>query len=297
MGDRPILLVVGAASRDLHPTDPRGWRLGGTVAYASLAAARLGVRVRALIGADPEAARASELDLLRGAGVEMRVVPMQRGPVFDNQETPAGRIQVAHQVSDSLPTAVLPEDWAPSDATLLGPIAGELGDEWATALPSDEFVALTWHGLLRRLAPGQPVELLRVQREPLAARANALLLSAEDVRAGASAIRDLLADGQRLLLTHGGQGAAEMRVEGDLLRGRSIPAVPRRIAVDTTGAGDVFLAAWLAARLLAPSAPGDRHLAMASIASSLKVAAYGLQGVPGHADVCRELLRLRSTRH
>ena len=36
------LVVVGAASRDITPDDPRGWRLGGAASYASLAAARLG---------------------------------------------------------------------------------------------------------------------------------------------------------------------------------------------------------------------------------------------------------------
>ncbi len=48
-GDRPDLIVVGAASRDVTPNDPRGWRLGGAVAYVSLAAARLGLRVGALL--------------------------------------------------------------------------------------------------------------------------------------------------------------------------------------------------------------------------------------------------------
>ena len=49
-------MVVGAASRDLTTDDPRGWRLGGSAAYCSLAAASLGLRVGCLLGVDAEAA-------------------------------------------------------------------------------------------------------------------------------------------------------------------------------------------------------------------------------------------------
>ena len=56
---RPDLIVVGAASRDVTPDDPRGWRLGGAVSYASLAAARLGLRVGCVMGVDEPAAGAA----------------------------------------------------------------------------------------------------------------------------------------------------------------------------------------------------------------------------------------------
>ncbi|HEU0243626.1 MAG TPA: hypothetical protein VFQ75_06935, partial [Candidatus Limnocylindrales bacterium] len=57
----PVVVVVGAASRDLTDEDPRGWRLGGGVSYSALALARLGVRTRALIGVDGPAATSVEL--------------------------------------------------------------------------------------------------------------------------------------------------------------------------------------------------------------------------------------------
>ena len=73
MSGRPSVLIVGAASRDLAADDPRGWRLGGGVSYGGLTLARLGLRVRAVVGADAEAARAWELDLLREAGAAVHV--------------------------------------------------------------------------------------------------------------------------------------------------------------------------------------------------------------------------------
>jgi len=91
----PTAVVVGAACRDIAADDRRGWRLGGGVTYSALTIARLGLRTAALVGADSEAATATELDLLRQAGVDVRVVPLERGPIFENLETPEGRIQMA----------------------------------------------------------------------------------------------------------------------------------------------------------------------------------------------------------
>jgi hypothetical protein len=84
---------IGNVTRDIDPADPRGWRAGGGVTYASLTSARLGLRSAAVIGADPIAAEARELDLLRAAGVDVRIVPIEQGPVFDNLETEHGRVQ------------------------------------------------------------------------------------------------------------------------------------------------------------------------------------------------------------
>src|SRR3954453_18960242 len=86
--------VVGAASRDLTRDDPRGWRLGGAVTYGALTLAPLGLDGRALIGPDPEAAPAVELDLLREAGVAIQIAPLRRGPVFLNAERASGREQL-----------------------------------------------------------------------------------------------------------------------------------------------------------------------------------------------------------
>jgi hypothetical protein len=85
--EAPDLVVVGAASRDLTDRDPRGWRLGGSAAYCSLAAARLGLHVGCLLGVDDLAASARELDSLPLAGVHLRRVPLERVPLFENIET------------------------------------------------------------------------------------------------------------------------------------------------------------------------------------------------------------------
>jgi hypothetical protein len=205
--DLEPILVVGAASRDLDPTDPRGWRLGGAVSYAALTLARLGVPTHALIGVDREAGASAEIGVLRAAGVDVRLVPLTRGPAFDNRETPTGRVQIAHEVSEALPAAAMPADWPDSSTVLLGPVAGELGDEWAATPDPRAFVALAWQGLLRELGRGKQVRKTAPQRVPLLERANAVFVSAEDVRGSAVRLDGLVRDDQRLFVTGGVYGA------------------------------------------------------------------------------------------
>src|SRR5258706_6409458 len=143
---RPSVLVVGAASRDVTPDDPRGWRLGGAVTYCSLTLSRFGLDVRALVGVDAAAAEADELAILGDAGVAVERVKLEHGPVFENVEGPTGRRQRCISAADAIDLAVLPADWRSNDAVLLGPVAGELGPAWATV--SAPFVGLGWQGLL-----------------------------------------------------------------------------------------------------------------------------------------------------
>ena len=70
----PDVVIVGAATRDIVESDPRGWMLGGGVTFGALALARLGLGVGVVLGLDEEAATAPELELIRAAGAEIAVV-------------------------------------------------------------------------------------------------------------------------------------------------------------------------------------------------------------------------------
>src|SRR3954462_4491824 len=103
----PDVVVAGSAARDIDAADPRGWRLGGGVTYGALALARLGVRTGVVIGLDEPARDAHELDMLESAGAEVIRVPLERGPVFNNEERPTGRVQTCLSVSDPVPAEAL----------------------------------------------------------------------------------------------------------------------------------------------------------------------------------------------
>lgn len=309
---RPALEVVhvGSASRDIAPDDRRGWRLGGGVMYASLTTARLGLRTAALIGVDGQAASASELEMLRDAGVEIRLAELAEGPVFENIERPGGRVQICHARGVRLPSVAIPARWLAAQAWSVVPVADELPlalEEW---IPFEALVTLGWQGLLRTLRPGQRVRRRAPRAESLVVRADLVGLSRDDVPEHVT-VRDLsacLGDGARLCISDGRHGGRLVRVaSGAPVEVRRYAAIPSSAETDATGAGDTFLATLLATAVphrspavphrspgvVAPRLPvawptqGD--LALATAAGSLAVEGVGLSGVPERAAVLARL--------
>jgi sugar/nucleoside kinase (ribokinase family) len=297
-GDAPQLVVVGAASRDLDRDDRRGWRLGGAVSYGSLLAARLGVRVGVLMGLDPAARGAHELELLREAGADVVRVPLGHGPVFDNIETEHGRRQVSHGWSDPVPVDALPPRWRDAAAFLFAPIAGELGPEWAAVPSADSVVALSYQGLLRELPADDWVVQLPARPDELLARADLVGVSRDDLRAGGGDLGELLPRaGQELAITNGEQGALHLtrRTDGSFAALR-VPAVETDAELDPVGAGDAFLTTWLVSRMpgggpfgRAPL-PTPKALRLAATVSTLTVEGVGLAGLPTAAALARRLI-------
>jgi sugar/nucleoside kinase (ribokinase family) len=292
----PHVVVVGAASRDLAADDPRGWRLGGAVAYSALTTARLGLHTAALIGVDAAAAEADELALLRDAGVDVRIVPLAHGPVFANVERPEGRLQHCHDWSDKVPVDALPSAWRRAVGWILAPVAGELPDAWADVPSSASTVALGWQGLLRRLTPGEPVKHVAPAATPLLDRADLVGLSRDDVDPDVTLaeLHAHLRPGAVLAVTQGDRGGILADgLAGEPLRLRHYPAIRSASPVDPTGAGDVFLAALASARIQ-PRLVGGRigqgfDLLLAAAAASLVIEGPGLFGVPTRDAVRRRM--------
>ncbi len=294
--DVPDVVVVGAASRDIAADDARGWRLGGGVSYSALTTARLGLRTAALVGTDAAAADATELQLLRDAGVDVCVVPLEHGPVFDNIERPEGRLQLCHDRSDPLPVSALPDAWRRAGGWILAPVAAELPDAWAALPPPEATVAVGWQGLLRELVPGEAVRHVSPTANPLVRRADLVGLSRDDVDQDVplATLYEALRPGSVLAVTHGDQGGLVADgAHDEQLHLRHYPAVRSHQAVDATGAGDVFLAALAAARiqprLVAGRIGQGFDLLLAASAASLVLEGPGLLGVPDRAALKRRM--------
>ena len=286
----PVVVVVGAASRDIAEDDPRGWRLGGGVSYSALTTARLGLPTGAIVGVDEAASTATELDLLREAGVEVHLVEQEHGPVFVNIERPEGRLQLCRSHSDPLPVAAVPPAWRKAPGWILAPVAAELPPDWAQLPADDAFVAVGWQGLLRELEAGEPVRHVAPRPDPIIRRADLVGLSRDDVDRNVplADLYGLLRRGASLAVTQGDRGGLVAHgAHGDrdaALELRHYPAVPSHELVDPTGAGDVFLAALAAARI-EPRLVGGRigqgfDLLLAAAAASLVLEGPGMLGVP-----------------
>jgi len=297
----PDVVVVGAATRDLDEGGHGAWRPGGGVSYGALLLARLGLRVGALVGVDRTSLEAGEPAILRSAGVDVVTVELSHGPVFENHETPGGRRQVCRDTSDPLPASALPPAWRGSPAFLFAPVAAELGPEWAHVPSPDAIVALGWQGLLRHLVPGRQTVHLAPVSGPVQHRADLVAISREDLPVpaddpslrGDGLDRLLARPGQALAVTAGLSGGLYLwRTPAGPLEGCAWPALQAGQHVDPTGAGDVFLAALLAAHLaLGRDRGGERGaLRFAAAAASLSVEGVGLSAVPDLARIWRRLL-------
>jgi len=294
-GPAPTVVVVGSASRDLDPTDPRGWRLGGGATYGALVLARLGLRVGVVLGVDAPASEAHELDLLRDAGAELRLVRLPSGPTFELHYTTAGRTVRCEDPGGPLPVAALPPAWRTAPAWYLAPVADELPDGWA-AIPPGAVVAVGWQGILRTLERGEPVRPRPAGPRALLRRADLVSVSTEDLDPSVDlrGLLRLLRTGTLCTLTRGARGGIAFAVRPGSPRMRQFPALPSGGDVDTTGAGDAFLAALLAARV-APALSGRQPhlpaaLRFAAAVAAVHVGGLGLAGTPTLQQV-RDALR------
>jgi sugar/nucleoside kinase (ribokinase family) len=297
MSETPQVVVVGAACRDLVDDDERGWRLGGGASYSALALARLGLSVGALVVADELAATSAELDMVRAAGVDVRVIPGSKGPIFINIETPTGRVQHTPQVSDAVDPAYLPAEWRGVKAWMLAPVAAEVGDEWADVVPADALVGLGWQGSLRVLKDGAPVHHLPPGPSPVVRRADMIGVGSDDVDKSTTAadLAAFMKPGATLLFTDGVHGGTAYKVgtTPDELEARHWHSIPIRQYVDPVGAGDTFLsgvfAVWVHPETVASWDGPDGDLRLGAACGSLILEGPGVYGVPYLADALERM--------
>ena len=287
----PEFLAIGHATRDLLPGG--GWRLGGTVVFASLTAARLGLRAGIVTAGPPDVLRA----LWKLAPeIAVAALPSADATTFKNVYEASGRRrQYLHGRAAPLTVDAVPEAWRACPLVLLAPLAQEVASDLAGAFPH-ALVAATPQGWLRRW---DATGLVRPDDWHNAAQVvphlTALVLSQEDVAPpvdlalGAAppprnddTIDEWIARWARsvphVVITKGAAGADLMLGE----RREHFAAYPAR-EVDPTGAGDVFAAAFLV-QLAATGDPRDAA-DFANCAASFAVEGDGVGGIPLLAQV------------
>jgi len=256
---RPDFLVIGHVVKDVVPG---GWRLGGTAAYASLQASRLGLRVAVVTGAPASVDLAALLP-----GVEVERVPSRRVTTFRNCYQDGHRSQFVLARARSLALGDVPDAWRTAPIVLLGPVCGEVPPE-ATSLFAHSLVGVCAQGWLRRVDSQRRVTRRAWPDSPSWGSAYAVFASEDDLAGDTSALERWSAVFRVVAYTRASRGAC-LHVDG---RWCHIEAFPER-EVDPTGAGDVFAAAFLG-RLWES---GDAALAarFATAAASISVSREG----------------------
>lgn len=270
-------LVLGAITRDVEPGG--AWSAGGVVHYAGLAFAALGARTRIVTRCRAEEAD-ELLAALRSARVETRALASRETTTYANDYTGNEDQHELLATSDPIAPSDLPAAWRAADAIHLGPLhRRDLLPETLSILRGH--VGIDLQGLVRerspegtRLAPNAELKdyLAHVSVAKAAEEEIAVLLEGMTLR-----------EFQReyaipeLLVTRGARGA--LLVTGDGVEEIAAVPAPRRFP---TGAGDVFLAAYLFARAAGRSPRAAGRVAARASAAQIEhghlPAGFALEG-------------------
>jgi sugar/nucleoside kinase (ribokinase family) len=284
------VLVVGHVTRDRIVIDdaPVREQPGGSAFYAACAHARLGLAT-ALLTRMSGRDRAELLRPLADLGVRLAVRSAQATTAFEN----VYRHGVRTQKVTRLAPPIQPADFQALNATAiqLGPLtAGDIPPATiAAARARCRWLALDLQGLLRRLASGH-IRPSRALETSLLRQADIVKADRHEARL-VTGLADPRAAARRIALWCQGEGIVTLARDGALVavgeRVYDIPPVDAGPAIDTTGCGDSFVAAYLARRLRGDAPPVAGRFATA--VASLKATRHG----PFDADEAsvRELLQ------
>lgn len=276
MNPTPDYVVVGHVTRDLDAQG--GWRAGGTATYAALTAARLGVRVGVLTAAVP-----GTIGLEGQDGIEVSLCSSPESTTFENFYLDGHREQYVRAVATPLVPEQLPAAWRQAPVVHLGPIAQEVDIRFLEAF-DEALVGVTPQGWLRAWDADGRVRAVRfAHEEQLLQRADAIILSLEDLGGDRGWLERLASVAPLLVETRGREGAVIFQ------RGLAtqVPAFWAQ-EVDPTGAGDVFAAAFLL-RYRECRDPVDAAR-FANCVASFVVEAPGATNLPTRPQVSRRLL-------
>lgn len=268
--DHPIdYLLIGHLSCD---RTAEGLRLGGSVAYAALTARALGMRPGVVT------AWGGEIDLLPLADIPMSIVPAERSTTFENRDTPQGRVQILHARARPLTWEHIPPEWRSAPLVHLAPIADEVAPDLTHRFPQ-AMVCATPQGWLRVWdANGRVQPRPWLQAAEVMPHLKAAVLSREDLKGQGQP--EWLRLAQVTALT-AGPGPVTLLL-GAETRQVNPPAAK---AVDTTGAGDIFAAAFFVA--LYRGLPVRQAAQLACELASASVSGVGLEGVPKPNEITR----------
>ena len=262
-------LAIGHVAHDLTEN---GARLGGTVAYSALTARALGMKVGIVTAVGKE----TSLDALDG--IPAISIESPHSTTFENIYTDQGRLQYLRAQAASIDFDSVPASWRDASIIHLGPIANEMD----SSLPDDFSPALlgvTPQGWMRKWdSDGRVSRREWSNSETILQKANAVVISREDVNGNNELIEQIAHQTRMLVVTEGADGCV-LHWNGDRRRFRA----PDVREVDATGAGDIFATAFFV-RLLNTRDPWEAAR-FATLVASHSVTRVGLAGIPTQSEI------------
>lgn len=266
----PDFLAIGHITLDLFD---QASRMGGTASYAAVTAQRLGLVTAVVTAAGPELNLKEELP-----AIEIAAVPSRKTTCFRNMYPPQGRIQQIVALAEPISVSAVPKEWRHAKLVLLGPVVHEIDESFLDFFP-DSFLALSPQGWLRAWDnSGRVVPRVGLPKSRAISKAGVVMVSEEDLSGEAAAFLPLLQELPLAIITRGPKGATLFQ-KGQIL---DLPPRPTQ-ALDPTGAGDVFAAAFMVK--YAQTQDPVQSTQFGQVAASFSTEAPGLAGIPDREKV------------
>ena len=209
---------------------------------------------------------------------ELQSIPLagesaEQSTTFENILSDSGRQQWLHHVAPALDFYHIPEPWRTAQIVHLAPIAQEVEPSLVRHFP-EAFIGATAQGWLREWDASGRVYMSEWPEAPFVlSKINATVLSIEDIKHDEGRIEEMADAGQAFVVTEGAEGARVYWQE----EMRSFPA-DQTTEVDSTGAGDIFAAAFF----IQLQRTGDpwRSAVFANSIAAMSVTRFGLDSIP-----------------
>ena len=245
------LLIVGSVTRDYQRLRGRRWSQPGGAPWHAALALTPGAGVTVVAQAGPWTRRYARPGLV-AAGVEWAGDEATADTVFENRYADGGLEQVVRSIAPPITATMLCP--GPFDGGVVSPLVPEdvAADVVGAVADRCRFVALDVQGLARRVDARGRVRLGRYALRPFVAGVHTVKFARKEFEAfiggpasapgAADLARSLRAE---VLITDGERGSILTTADGTHLTAEGASLGD---AADTTGAGDVLIAAYVAER-------------------------------------------------
>ena len=269
-------LIVGHLTIDQTVEGPR---LGGTATYAGLTAQALGLRVGIV------SSWGEEIPIGPLISIPIHNIFSEKSTTFENIDSEFGRVQRVLHTADQLEFYHIPESWRKASIVHLAPVAQEVVPSIVRDFASS-LIAVTPQGWLREwtevgdvTASDWPEATFVLQH------AGAAVFSMEDVKGDEEIIEEYASACPILAVTEGDEGT-RLFWNGDVKRFRP----PMVDEVDSTGAGDIFAAAFFF-RLYTTRDPWEAARFATQLAA-YSVTRHGLAAIPTKDEIYTSMVEI-----
>ena len=272
--------MIGHITRDETESGPQ---MGGTASYSALTAQAMGLKPGIVTS------WAEDLPLGHLAGIPIINNKSKKNTTFRNIETEKGRIQHLYAFAKKITIQDVPDEWKKSKILHFGPVMGEVEIETVEGFGSG-FIGLTPQGWMRKQNPDGLVEKIGwLPEDSILRRIGAIVVSRDDLLSSADWIDEMCSKVSVLAVTEGADGVM-VYWNSDMRRFRPPEGgIPSR---DTTGAGDIFAAAFFI-RLYMTRDPWEAAR-FATRLSAYSVTRTGLNGVPTLDEIHHSMIEVVS---